>query len=303
MENLDNSGISPVVVPADSTPAVENPPVNIVADSGTTTPPEGTDASVTPTAPVIPPVVEPTEAEKRIRKLVAQKKDEEKLRIKEQGEKEYWRGVAEGRVTSKPADSNPPGTSDVPPAQPNIDKFETYEEYEQAKDKYLISQAKWEIKQDAAKEEAKRKEEGEKNKQQTERQRVVQNWTNQRALAQDKYPDFETTVADPSFVQTAVTSFLIQESEVAGDLAYYLAKNPAEMAKLNNLPPHKAAKALGVLERKFTSSTPAARNVLSQAPAPITPVQSGGGAINEDESNLPMDEYVRRRNRKQGLIK
>jgi hypothetical protein len=294
-----SSGDTPAVVTVDSAPTEA-----VVVNA-----PTGVESSVVVTTPALSPspsAVELTESEKRIRQLVAQRKEEEEKR--REGEKtiEYWKGVAEARSTPTPGIQNviPPDLANVAPVAPNIDKYETFEEYEIAKETYIINKAKWEIKKDAAKEEAKRKEEEKVTKQQSEFKRIQSNWESKKVEAQVKYSDFHTVISDPNFVQTGVMQLLIQDSEVAGDLAYYLAKNPTEMARLNSLPPHHAAKAVGVLENKFiTSSTPAPQNILSQAPAPITTVQPAGGVGEVDEQNLPIEEFVRRRNQKQGLIK
>lgn len=291
-----NSEVIPAAVTVGSAPTAENTENGVV---------ETPAVATVVTTPAPSSVVEPTDAEKRIRQLIAQKKEEEEKRREEEKKAEYWRGMAESRTVPTSTESvTPPDLANVAPVPPNIDKYETFEEYEVAKETYLISKAKWEIKQDAAKEEAKRKEEEKKTRQQNEFRRIQSNWESKKAEAQVKYPDFHTTISDPNFVQTGVMQLLIQDSEVAGDLAYYLAKNPAEMARLNSLPSYQAAKAVGVLERKFiANNTPPPQNILSQAPTPITPVQPVGGVGDVDEQDLPIEEFVRRRNQKQGLIK
>ena len=294
MDTQTISEVTPAVVPADSTPATEIP-VAVLEDSGTSTP------QVVVTMPRVPaPSVEPTDAEKRIRQLVAQRKEAEEKREKEQQEKEYWRGLAEGRQTPAPA----PSPKNLAPVAPNIDKSETYEDYEAAREKYLIDRTKWEIRQEQAEGEQRQKKAKEQEQRKAEMGRVAQNWETQKIAAQDRYPDFHTAISDPSFVQTAVTDFLIRESSLAADLAYYLAKNPAEMAKLNTAAPHVAAKAIGVLENKIEKERASVvKSVLSQAPTPIETVSGGKGADDVDDDNLPIEEYIKRRNRKQGLIK
>ena len=302
---MENTELNPAAVTVASAPTnvVNSAITPVSAEPGVVVTPVGAV-----TAGVTPPsgMAEPTEAEKRIRQLVAQRKEAEERERKKEMDAAYWKGVAESRSTVLPGNTviTPPDLANAAPVAPDQDKFETYEEYEEAKDKYLVARAKWEIKQESAKEEAKRKEEEKSNRQKSEIQRIRGNWESKKAEAQVKYPDFHITISDPNFVQTGVTALLIQDSDVAGDLAYYLAKNPAEMTRLNSLPPHQAAKQVGVIEMKLRSvSHPAPQNIISQAPNPITPVQPAGGVQDVDEQDLPIEEFVRRRNQKQGLIK
>lgn len=300
---INNSGITPAVEPAAPAPATNNEPVKPV-ESGTTNQNiigGGEPPVVTTPAPAS--AVEPTEAEKRIRQVIAQRNEEREKREREEREKEYWKGVAEGRkgiIPNDPASSNQ--NTPTAPVAPDISKFETFEEYEAAKETYLINKTKWEINQDAIKREQERKIQEEQNRRKQDMDRVAQNWQTKKMEGQAKYADFQTVISNPTFTQNGVMGFLIQGSNCADDLAYYLAKNPAEMQRLNSLPPYAAAKEVGVLEMKLTSKSAENRNVISQAPAPITPVIPGSTA-EVDEDQLPIEEFVRRRNIKQGLIK
>ncbi|MCJ2129224.1 hypothetical protein [Methylobacterium sp. E-045] len=72
---------------------------------------------------------------------------------------------------------------------------------------------------------------------------------------------------------------LVIDSEKGGLLAYYLAKNPAELAKLNGMSPIQAAKAVGALEHRLTLAKP---NRTPSAPAPVKPVTGGAAPSSPD---------------------
>lgn len=83
-------------------------------------------------------------------------------------------------------------------------------------------------------------------------------------------------------------SELVVDSEKGALLAYYLAKNPAELAKLNGMSAIQAAKAVGVLETRLTLAKP---NRTTSAPAPAKPV-TGAAAPSFDPSKASMDDYA-----------
>lgn len=287
--------LPPQVVSADSASA----PVN--ADSGTAAENEVVaeeveNEVVDPNATVAAPK-KGDEANKRIRELAAEKKRLEQ-------ENAYLKGLAEGvtkrpdAVTDKPAEPIIPA-EDVQPIAPKADTFDTFEEYETAKEQYIVDRTLWQLRQDRKKEAEEEKKKQQVTSMQEEVTRVQKNWTTQSAKAKSKYQDFDAVVSSPTFVQTGVTAFLIQDSEVAGDLAYHLATHPEEMDRLNKLQPHAAAKAIGILEKQIadSASTPKQKNIISQAPEPVSTVSGGAGiSDNVNLQDLPIDEYVKRMN-------
>ncbi len=197
--------------------------------------------------------------------------------------------MAEGRG-SKPAEFPAPTESiiEVAPVPPTVDKFETYESFEVAREKYIVNLAKWELKQ-----ELKQEEEGRK------KTAVEGKWVTQVAAAQKKYKDFNTVVFNPAFGQSDVVAFLVKDSEMGTDLAYYLGTHLDEANRLNGLPPHVTAKEIGKIEAILATPKPVAeKKVVSMAPEPITTVGAkGGGEV--DEQDLPIDEFTKRRNERQ----
>ncbi len=185
------------------------------------------------------------------------------------------------------APTTPPASQ--PPVAPNVNAFEKYEDYEKAQNQYLVDKAKYEIR--------KENEEVDRRRQAEESQR---RWQSKVAQAAGKYDDFFEAVNSPAFVQSNAIAFLIKESEAGPDVAYFLAKNPLETARLNSLPPHMAAIEFGKLEARITAppAQPEPRNIVSQAPAPMTQVTTRGAQVT-DEQDLPVEDYIRQRNAKE----
>ncbi|MCC0807515.1 hypothetical protein FPV16_14965 [Methylobacterium sp. W2] len=103
----------------------------------------------------------------------------------------------------------------------------------------------------------------------------------------DKLDDVREAIPDADKVLKAAAehevkphvSELVVDSEKGGLLAYYLAKNPAELAKLNGMSPIQAAKAVGALEHRLTLAKP---NRTPSAPAPAKPVTGGAAPSSPD---------------------
>lgn len=111
----------------------------------------------------------------------------------------------------------------------------------------------------------------------------------------DRLPDFDSVFASAKDRPiSAHVQDLVVESEKGGLLAYYLAKNPAELAKLNGMSERQAAKAVGALETRLTLAKP---NRTPAAPAPARPV-SGAAAPGPDPSRMTFAEYEAWRKRK-----
>lgn len=98
-----------------------------------------------------------------------------------------------------------------------------------------------------------------------------------------KIPDFDAALsaAKDREVKPHVTALVI-ESEKGGMLAYYLAKNPDVLTKLNGMSERAAAKAVGALEQRLTLAKP---KTATAAPAPAKQV-SGASKPSSPDSDL-----------------
>jgi len=164
---------------------------------------------------------------------------------------------------------------EIGPAPKEAD-FEDYVAFEDAKADYRLKRVLAE--QRAADREAQAS-----RAQVTEREAAVEAFNDRLDEAREAIPDFDTVVkgAASREVKPHVES-LVVESEKGGLLAYYLAKNPAELAKLNGMSAIQAAKAVGALEHRLTLAKP---KKATSAPAPAKPV-SGGAAPSSPDAEI-----------------
>lgn len=109
----------------------------------------------------------------------------------------------------------------------------------------------------------------------------------------EKYPDFAELVSrTPDKGGPALTTVMTEalfESDAGVDVAYYLAKNPAESKKIAQMSPVAQARAVFQLEAKVAKQ---AEPVRSKAPAPVKPVKGGSAAPQKSPSEMSMSEYA-----------
>lgn len=275
--------------------AVENevPVTTDVANAETAAPapapeveakPAETSAPAENAAPApAPEVEEPEKPSKAVSELIAQRKK------RQEAEKEaaYWKGVAEGRIKPQadPAPAPEP-TSDEPkvPVAPKVDQFETYEQFEAAKDTYLIEKAKHDIRME----------------QQVAQQRQAAVETEQKFVqrieaAVKEDPALADIMQDRTLPYSQVMVAIVKESDVAPQMLRWIDQNRQDAARIASLPPLQAARELGIVEAriKFAPKPEPVRKV-SAAPDPVNPITpSSTGVVDED--NLSMEEYYKRR--------
>lgn len=191
-----------------------------------------------------------------------------------------------GVTPTPPVDTAPSLIPEKEPVEPKPDDFESYDDYVKADRQYIIDKTAWTIGQ-AYRQTQEREE---KNKR-------AQSWATKVEEAVKKYPDFVQAISNPMFHQTEVVATLIQESDVGTDVAYFLAKNPAEARRLNTLPPILAAREFGKLEKQLSTpaASPGPRKLISQAPEPAKPVEAAG-VTEKNEQDLPVEDFISRRN-------
>lgn len=143
-------------------------------------------------------------------------------------------------------------------------------------DEYIESLTDWKAKKAVV--------EGEQQKQQA-RIAAEEEERNHRYMstvegAKTRYDDFEKIVGAARVAIPPYVAFAIKESEIGGDLTYYLAKHQDEVKKLIDMNPVKAVKYLDRLERDLLTDDDAVEPVETvkpeakkKAPEPITPVR------------------------------
>ena len=224
-----------------------------------------------------------TGAERRIKQLAAQRKAEQEARIKAEREAAYYRGLSEARggETPKPQVTQP---QEVQPVAPEFDQFETLEEYERAKDEYLVQLAEYRI--------AKRY--VEHQKQQAE-QAIQQQFTQRIDEAAAADPSLRDILNDPTLPVSKDMVQVLQHSELSPQILKWIHNNRAEAQKIMRMPLVLAAKELGAIEARIKAAPkPEPPKRVSAAPEPIQALTPASPAVVDDE-DLPMEEYYRRR--------
>lgn len=109
--------------------------------------------------------------------------------------------------------------------------------------------------------------------------------------AADKYEDFEEVALDPSVPISQHMAEAIAESDMGGDLAYYLGTHRTEAEKISRMSPVQQVRELVKLEAKL-SEPPV---VKSSAPKPISPIGTNKAPTTGLNDDLPVDEWLKRR--------
>lgn len=169
--------------------------------------------------------------------------------------------------------------------EPDPAKYESYTEYLRDLTRYEANQAVAKTKQ----------ENSDEQRQRQHQQRTATIQTNLRQkmeAASDKYEDFDDVVMSSDLPISPGMAEVIAESDIGGELAYYLGKNRAEAARIAAMSPLAAAKELGRIESKLGNAAPA--NV-SNAPKPPTPV-GNRATSSKDPDKMSVEEWTEWRN-------
>jgi len=255
-------------------------------EESTETPEETADEGSQPT----------TEHKVDVKELIAERKKKQVARQ----EAAYWKGKADATSLQTPKVSEEPQrqlqSSHGAPAEPASDNFDSWDDYEKAHARYLVDLAKHEIRQE-------------------QHQYVVQQQrATQQSRAQEERANFETRIEKAAESNPTILSImedetlplhtsalpLVYDSEVAPELLLALNKDRKEATRifhLFNSNPILAARELGKLEAKLMSAPkPVPPKRVSQAPSPISTVKGSGSGL-VDEANLPIDQWIARRNK------
>ena len=89
-----------------------------------------------------------------------------------------------------------------------------------------------------------------------------------------EHEDFYEKVNDPSLVVSDSMTDALIEAENGPAIAYWLAENPTELAKINKMSQFNQVMALGRIDAQFSAGSTTAKKT-SSAPAPIKPLKGG----------------------------
>lgn len=120
-------------------------------------------------------------------------------------------------------------------------------------------------------------------------------------------PDFAEVMADANDVVAADEILqAVVDSEIGPKIAYYLAKNPEVVERINAMPAHRRLIEMGKLEDRLTSESQAKpasapQKQPSRAPAPVKPASGGAPVvIQKAPHEMTPQEYIAYRNKTAG---
>lgn len=220
---------------------------------------------------------------KRIDKLTSKITEKEK-------ELEYWRSVALQKEEHAKKETKSEPEAVAQDAKPDLDNFDTYEDYLEALTDYKAKQI---VKEHLSKQ----AEESKKSKEQQEYEKTIsahQNRINEFKAKVEDYDDVIEEVADVP-VSLAFQNLII-ESDNGPELIYELAKDRETLERLNSLPAMQLARELGRIEAKLSKPQKEEKKVTS-APAPIKPVGKKTSGVKKSiyDPNLSQAEFERLR--------
>lgn len=177
--------------------------------------------------------------------------------------------------------------------KPGIDREPREDDFPNDYFAFQSAKTAWDVRQ-AIREENKTIEDRTRRAQELEaRAEVLEEYDEGLTVARDRIPDFDKVLSKMSGVN--VPDEVIQEITAAGKkgplIAYHLAQNPSELARIAGMSGRELAREVGRLEGRVHLPQP------KKATGAIPPLSSpkGGAAPAFDPRTAPMDEYVAKR--------
>lgn len=178
--------------------------------------------------------------------------------------------------------------------QPKPEDFATVAEYTDALTDWKVE-----------KKFAEREQQQAQQRQKDEAEAAAQAFQKRLADTAKEIPDFQEVIdGSDAIARHHILNYLI-ESDIGPKLQYHLAKNPDVLDRLNQLSPIKAIAELGKLETKLEKVEPKSDTAklnsaapVSQAPAPITPIDGKSTPVHKDPATMnikELREYERQR--------
>ena len=210
---------------------------------------------------------EPSGAEKRIAQLIARIRDLER------------RVVAPEQQRTVPAPA-----AATPPEKPDPNRFEKWEDYEAAKDEWLINMGEYRA---AQRTQARTMETVQAEMERTYRTRM------EKAAETD--PEIFDIESDPTLPVSTPMAFAIKGSEHAPSVLRYLHEHRDEGARIARMVPVAAIMAIGRIEAKLSLPKTEPVKTVSQAPEPVKPVGGSKGNVEVEPSDT--ESWIAKRNR------
>lgn len=182
-------------------------------------------------------------------------------------ERDYWREQAMALAKPEAAASATPAS---PEAKPQVEQFETYEDYVEAL-------SDWKVEQKLGANDRKREAET--------RQQTISRKLSEAGAAK---PDFADVIADIPL--TPAVEAVLVEADNATDILYELGSNPEALAKFARLSVAMQAVELGRIAAGISPAKPTPNR--APPPAPVKTVTGMSAAVNKTPAEMTMDEYA-----------
>lgn len=209
-----------------------------------------------------------------------------RLTAREQ-EIEYWKQEAMKRATdSKAAPQVETKQAEADAGKPKPDDFDTHGAYVEALTDWKTEQKLKE-----------RDQKLERSKLETEQAKLVQTYAERMQAFAKKVEDFQEVIDEVEDIPLSpVVRDIILSSENGPELAYEMAKNRDEYARICKLGPIAAAREVGKIESRIAAkSSEATKEIkkVTKAPKPLAPVNAGSATVKKSLSdpNLSQREY------------
>jgi hypothetical protein len=212
---------------------------------------------------------EPSAAAKRIAQLIARNKELER------------------RLAATAADQQRTTQvlpTDKPPEKPDPNKFEKWEDYEAAKDEWLISMGEYRATQKVR---ARTIETAQAEMERTYRTRM------EKAAETD--PEIFEIESDPTLPVSTPMAFAIKGSDHAPSVLRYLHEHRDEASRIARMVPIAAIMAIGRIEAKLSLPKAEPIKTVSQAPEPAKTVGGTKGTVETEPGDT--ESWIEKRNR------
>lgn len=181
-----------------------------------------------------------------------------------------------------------------PKLQEFVDSGKSYEEYEDAKDKYLEELADWKAEQKADAKLKAFKEDSQKEQQQSSRRTK---WEKSIEESKKDRPDYELVALNPDLQLSSPMLEFLEDSELRGDLLYALGEDLENAKRIAGLSPVQVARELVKLESSLSKSEPETavpipKPAVSKAPKPAVRLAGPPSAADPEQAALERGDFV-----------
>lgn len=209
-------------------------------------------------------------------------------------EAERRAAIAEGK-NSKGSQVESPSDADDKGNEPNPSDYDNYDDYLSDLSTWQDGEGTKSGEDTGGKSDKKDKSEGD-SADDVEFLEALEDLNDSFSEARKAIKDFEETISQKDVSITREMVIAMADTDNAADIAYYLAKNKDEAARIAALPPISQAREIGKLEvvLEQRKSAPVSKKITT-APDPIKPLKGGDGT-RKSMNDMDYAEFERARN-------